>query len=79
MPPPSPHRFATLSPDPISFNSAFLVVVSAYPGGTTGKCLQSVTLGLVGLSLGLLVYAILGFLGRHTSCSHDLRLLQTLG
>ncbi|GAA5872260.1 hypothetical protein JCM3774_003328 [Rhodotorula dairenensis] len=55
-------RFASLSPDPTALNSAFLVIVSAYPGGSTGKCFQAVTLGGLGLGLGVLVYAILGFL-----------------
>lgn len=51
-----------MTPDPTVLSNAFLVVVGAYPGGSTGKCFQAVTLGLLGLGLGALVYAILGFL-----------------
>ncbi|GAA5992012.1 hypothetical protein JCM10908_000697 [Rhodotorula pacifica] len=50
------------SPDPTTLSSGFLVIVGAYPGGSTGKCAQAVTLGGLGLGLGVLVYAILGFL-----------------
>ncbi|GAA5968646.1 hypothetical protein JCM8115_003668 [Rhodotorula mucilaginosa] len=54
--------FALLSPDPTTLSSGFLVIVGAYPGGSTGKCFQAITLGGFGLALGVLVYTILGFL-----------------
>ncbi|BGP12619.1 hypothetical protein JCM10213_008755 [Rhodosporidiobolus nylandii] len=55
-------RFANLNPHPTTLNGAVLVVVGGYPGGTVGKCFQALTLGGAGLGLGVLVYAILGWL-----------------
>ncbi|BGP36620.1 hypothetical protein JCM10450v2_000510 [Rhodotorula kratochvilovae] len=52
--------FARLNPYPVTLNGAFLVVVGGYPGGTTGRCFQALILGIAGLSIGVLVYAILG-------------------
>ncbi|GAA5857131.1 hypothetical protein JCM8547_007978 [Rhodosporidiobolus lusitaniae] len=56
------NRFATLSRHPAILNQAVLVVVGGYSGGTVGKCFQAVILGGAGLSLGVLVFAILGWL-----------------
>ncbi|GAA6006426.1 hypothetical protein JCM10207_004930 [Rhodosporidiobolus poonsookiae] len=56
------NRFALLNAHPITLNGAVLVVVGAYPGGTMGKCFQALVLGSAGLALGVLVYAVLGWL-----------------
>ncbi|GAA6007325.1 hypothetical protein JCM11491_003089 [Sporobolomyces phaffii] len=57
------NRFAQLSHHPVALNGAVLVIVGAYPGSPMGKCFQAVLLGMAGLALGVLVYAILGEAG----------------
>ncbi|GAA5995637.1 hypothetical protein JCM5350_001633 [Sporobolomyces pararoseus] len=57
------NRFAALSDHPVALNGAVLVIVGAYPGSPMGKCFQAVLLGIAGLSIGVLVYAILGEAG----------------
>ncbi|GAA6039040.1 hypothetical protein JCM8097_000169 [Rhodosporidiobolus ruineniae] len=54
--------FALLSKHPVALNGGVLVVVGAYPGGSQGKCFQAILLGTAGLAIGVLVYAILGWL-----------------